>query len=245
VSRTTASKVLWITGHPKTDSLNHQLMKEGSRFLGRHAEVTVVDLYELGWNPVLDPEELDRASLASADVIAQQRLLREADILIVQFPMWWHSMPAIVKGWFDRVFAHGFAFGIKDPATGRTLKYGDGGLAGRRALTIVTAGDRSESFGPRGINGDIELLLFPLLHGTFWYSGMAALRPHLIAGTDVPGWNGAEYEKSRLIDRLGSLDCEMPIPYRSLASGDYREDRTLHTSHATGELGLDLHIRSS
>ena len=237
-----ATKVLWLYGHPDSDSLNHQLMETASRMLRRHAEVTVVDLYELGWNPVLDAAELSAARRSAPEVVAQQHLLRECDLLILQFPLWWHGMPAIVKGWFDRVFSLGFAYGIKHPDTGRTLKYGDGGLTGRRALTIVTAGDRRPSFEPRGINGDIELLLFPLLHGTLWYSGMAALRPHLIAGTDVPGWNGADEECRRLLDRLDTVFDEEPIRYRALDSGDYRADRTLAPVHAREREGLAMHI---
>lgn len=244
VADNNATRVLWVHGHPESDSLNHQLMETASRNLRCRAEVTVVDLYELGWNPVLDSGELSGTGGPAPEVVAQQHLLRECDLLIVQFPLWWHGMPAIVKGWFDRVFSLGFAYGIKHPETGRTLKYGDGGLAGRRALTIVTAGDRQSSFDPRGINGDIELLLFPLLHGTLWYSGISALRPHLIAGTDVPGWSGADDECRRLLDRLDTVFDEEPIRYRALESGDYCPDRTLAPEHAWESEGLAMHIRA-
>lgn len=216
-------------------------MQEGSQTLGRHADVAVVGLHELGWNPVLGADEL--AGATPADVAEQQQLVRDADLLVVQFPMWWHAMPAIVKGWFDRVFAKGFAFGIKDPQTGQTLKMGDGGLVGKRALTIVTAGDRPSSFAPRGINGDIELLLFSLLHGTFWYSGIAPLKPHLIAGTDQPCWAGVDAEHRRLADRLRGVFEEPPIPYRTLASGDYGADRVLDPGIAPCESGPAIHVR--
>lgn len=242
VTSTKASNVLWLYGHPSSDSLNHQLMQSGSEILRRHADVTVVDLYELGWNPVLDPTELDPRVVFN-DVAEQQQLMRDADLLVVQFPLWWNGMPAILKGWFDRVFAKGFAFGIKDPDTGRTLKMGDGGLVGRHALTIVTAGDGPSTFAPRGLNGDIELLLFPLLHGTFWYSGIAPLEPHLIAGTDQPGWNGASDEFTRLATRLDRIPGEAPIPYRSLASGDYGNDRILDPAIAPSETGPSIHLR--
>ncbi|HEY9315007.1 NAD(P)H-dependent oxidoreductase [Williamsia sp.] len=234
-------KVLWVHGHPRGGSLNHQLVQAGSETLGHVADLTVVDLHAVGWNPVLSVDEL--AGVTPDDVAEQQQLVRDADLLVVQFPMWWHSMPAIVKGWFDRVFAKGFAFGIKDPRTGRTLKMGDGGLVGRRALTIVTAGDRPSSFAARGINGDVDLLLFGLLHGTFWYSGIAPLEPHLIAGTDQPGWDGAETEISRLAGRLRGVFGEPPIPYRTLASGDYGADRILDPGIAPRESGPAIHVR--
>ncbi|MEU4685556.1 NAD(P)H-dependent oxidoreductase [Streptomyces xinghaiensis] len=69
------------------------------------------------------------------------------------------------------VFVKGFAYGVKDPADGgRTLRFGDGGLTGRRAMAVVTTGGAAPAFGPRGINGDLDSLLFP--HGTFWYTGV-------------------------------------------------------------------------
>lgn len=150
-------------------------------------------------------------------------------------------MPAILKGWVDRVFSHGFAFGIKDPVTGRTLKYGDGGLAGRRALAITTAGDRSSAFGPRGINGDVDSLMFPITHGLFWYTGMAPLRPHVITATDTPGWDSYEVERQALVHRLRDLGTETPIPFRHMRSGDYDDDRMLRPDIAPGRTDLAMH----
>ncbi|MEK8171985.1 NAD(P)H-dependent oxidoreductase [Streptomyces sp. M19] len=62
----------------------------------------------------------------SEDIRAEQDKLRWADTIVLQFPMWWFGVPAILKGWFDRVFVKGFAYGVKD-ADGRTLRYGRAG----------------------------------------------------------------------------------------------------------------------
>ena len=51
-----------------------------------------------------------------------------ADLLVLQFPLWWYGVPAILKGWVDRVFESGFAYDVPDPDTGRPRKYGAGGL---------------------------------------------------------------------------------------------------------------------
>lgn len=247
----TKPRALWVFAHPATDSLNRSLATDGITTLSATHDVTLVDLYADGWDPVLRDaghenggtlgERLRNRQLEGnqpADVAAQQALLRDVDLLVVQFPLWWYSLPAILKGWIDRVFANGFAFGIKDEH-GTTLKYGDGNLQGKRALAIVTAGDRPTAFNATGINGHIEWLLFPLLHGTFWYTGMSPLHPHLIAGADRPGWDNFTEQRSRLADRLAHISTEEPIRYRPLSSGDYDANRTLIPN--AGAPSLDIH----
>ncbi|MCQ0011710.1 NAD(P)H-dependent oxidoreductase [Actinomadura madurae] len=170
--------VLWIFAHPEGRSLNGALRDHGAATLRRHGHhVRHSDLYAMGWNPVVGPEdfghdpaarlivgaESQRAHAAGAlapDIRAEQDKIAWADALIVQFPLWWYGMPAILKGWFDRVFVQGFAFGVTDDR-GRTLRYGDGGLAGRRALVVTTAGARATGLGPRGVHGAAEDVLFP------------------------------------------------------------------------------------
>ncbi|URN03949.1 NAD(P)H-dependent oxidoreductase [Actinomadura madurae] len=193
--------VLWIFAHPEGRSLNGALRDHGAATLRRHGHhVRHSDLYAMGWNPVVGPEdfghdpaarlivgaESQRAHAAGAlapDIRAEQDKIAWADALIVQFPLWWYGMPAILKGWFDRVFVQGFAFGVTDDR-GRTLRYGDGGLAGRRALVVTTAGARATGLSPRGVHGAAEDVLFPLLHGTLFYTGMDVLPPLVVTGAD-------------------------------------------------------------
>src|SRR5690606_36136385 len=101
----------------------------------------------------------------SPDITAEQDKLRRADAIVLQFPLWWLGPPAILKGWLDRVLVNGFGFGVTDPGTGRVRRYGDGLLAGKRGLIVTTIGARETSFGPRGIHGRLEDVLFPLNHG--------------------------------------------------------------------------------
>ena len=146
--------VLWVFAHPEQSSLNGSLLTEGLRILedlGHDCRVS--DLYGKKWKAVVDRDDytqecagrlhVARASekaytgrTRSADIVAEQEKLKWADAMVFEFPLWWYGMPAILKGWFDRVFVKGFAYGIADPTTpGRTLRYGDGPLAGKRALT--------------------------------------------------------------------------------------------------------------
>src|SRR5699024_7152849 len=142
--------------------------------------------------------------------------LSRADAVIVQFPLWWYGMPAILKGWFDRVFVSGFAFG-KNPTTGMRLRYEQGPFLGKRALAAVTVGDRAASIGPRGKSGELGELLFGLLHGTFAYTGMSALAPWALPSADFT----EDYHTvlGALTKRLDGLFTEEPIPYRKQFTG--------------------------
>jgi NAD(P)H dehydrogenase (quinone) len=176
----------------------------------------------------------------SADIRAEQEKIAWADVLVFQFPLWWFGPPAILKGWFDRVLVQGFAFGLKD-AAGTTLRYGDGGLAGKRALIVTSVGARESSFGPRGIHGPIDEVLFPLLHGTFWYTGMAPLAPFTVYGADRMTTQGAHETAEALRRRLRTLEHEEPLPYRREQGDDYDADLVLRPDVAPGRTGVAVH----
>ena len=185
-------------------------------------------------------ERAYRERALSADIAAEQEKTRWADVLVFHFPMWWLGPPAILKGWFDRVLTQGFAFGVKDP-DGVTLRYGDGGLSGRRAMVVTSIGARESGFGPRGIHGHIDDILFPLHHGTFWYTGMDALPPFVVYGADRLTEDQYAAEAERLRDRLRTLPTAAPIPFRHERGGDYDADLVLREEIAPGRTGFDAH----
>ncbi|MFH8345050.1 NAD(P)H-dependent oxidoreductase [Streptomyces sp. NPDC018045] len=253
-------KVLWLAAHPEERSLNGSLKDEGLRTLRAHGhEVQLSDLYAMKWNPVVDADDFDHTPGArlqisaaaerahgngtlSPDIRAEQEKVTWADTLVVQFPLWWYGMPAILKGWFDRVFVKGFAYGINDPATGQPLRYGDGPLTGKRAMTVVTAGARPSSIGPRGVNGDLNDLLFPLHHGTFWYTGMSVVPPFFVPSADRMTPTTFEDTVDRLRDRLLDLPSTPPLPFRRQNSADYDpETLTLRPDLAPHTTGPALH----
>ncbi|WP_407551186.1 NAD(P)H-dependent oxidoreductase [Streptomyces sp. Pv4-95] len=252
-------KVLWLFAHPDHRSLSGALKTEGLRTLDAHGHRhEVSDLHAMKWNPVVDADDYahdpdDRLRIGDAserayaegrlspDIRAEQEKLAWADTLVVQFPLWWYGMPAILKGWFDRVFVKGFAFGLTDPATGRPRRYGDGKLAGKRAMVVVTAGARAATLGPRGVNGDLNDLLFPLQHGTLWYTGMSVVPPLLIPSADRA--TGEDYETAalRLRERLRTLPTTEPLPFRHQNTGDYDDELLLHPHLAGGHQGPAAH----
>jgi len=87
-------------------------------------------------------------------------------------------MPAILKGWIDRVYARGFAYGV---GTFDGFHYGlrsrEGTFQGKRAMIMLTVGGDAVHYGPRGVNGSIDDLLWPIQQGVLFYSGMAVLPP--------------------------------------------------------------------
>ncbi|UFU06115.1 NAD(P)H-dependent oxidoreductase [Ruania halotolerans] len=253
---TDTSSTLWISAHPTGRSLNGALQEAGVAHLSRDHAVATSDLYAMGWQAALTEQDLGAAvgqdesatfgartrqahlnGTLAPEIRAEQEKLRAADLLVLQFPLWWGGMPAILKGWVDRVFVNGFAFNVTNE-TGRTLKYGEGGLEGKRALVVVTAGDRELSFAAGGVNGHLEALLFPVLHGILWYTGIQPLRPHLIAATDRREFAGLDVERDRLLARLDHLDGEAPIDYRTLRHGGYDRDQRLITGAAPLDLGI-------
>ncbi len=255
--------MLWIVAHPDRRSLTRALADEGVAHLDELGhDVRVRDLYAMDWNPVVDAadfahdpaerllvgeaakEALRRGTL-SDDIRAEQELVRAADVLIVQFPLWWYGMPAILKGWFDRVFVNGFAFGVTDPDTGTVLRYGDGGLRGRRAMIVTTIGAREAAFGPRGIHGELEEVLFPIQHGIFHYTGMDPLPPFAVYGADRATAHDFARAAARLRERLSALADIEPVRFRTQNGGDYDADLVLRPHVAPGVTGLAAHYLTS
>ena len=200
----------------------------------------VSDLYAQGWKsqidradfPSLEPEERLKVAAASgvafaadaltADVKAEQDKLLWADVVILQFPLWWFTMPAILKGWVDRVYSYGFAYGVGEHSDIRWGdRYGEGTLAGKRAMLLVTAGGWEEHYSGRGINGPIDDLLFPINHGILFYPGFDVLPPFVVYQADRIDEGGFAAAAERLRERMRTLATTAPIPYRKQNAGDY------------------------
>lgn len=254
-------KYLWVFAHPEPRSLNAALRDRALEALRDEGhEVVVSDLYEMDWDPVvrrsdygLDDDarfDVGRASghahaegRVSKDIAEEQRKLLEADLVVLQFPLWWYSMPAILKGWVDRVFVKGFAYGVSDPQDPRrTLRYGEGTFAGKRAMVVTTAGGTSASFGGRGVNGDLGDLLFPIHHGLLWYTGMEVVPPVLVPAANRLPEEDFLRASAELDARVVSMASTPPIPFRSQNGGDYDDDLVLRPHLVAGQTGVRVHV---
>ncbi|WP_395678935.1 NAD(P)H-dependent oxidoreductase [Inquilinus sp.] len=234
-------KVLLVFAHPEPRSLNGALRDAAIRELEAQGhEVRVSDLYAEGWKseadrgdfPALPPDarlqvagasaEAFAAGALTADVAAEHEKLLWADMLILQFPLWWYSMPAILKGWVDRVYAYGFAYGVGEHSDRHWGdRFGEGTFSGKRAMLIVTAGGWEEHYTPRGVNGPIDDLLFPINHGILYYPGYEVLPPFVAYRVDRLDAAGFEAEAERLRERMRTIATTAPIPYRRQNGGDY------------------------
>ncbi len=267
-------KYLIVYAHPEPRSLNGALKDHAVTELTRRGhEVQVSDLYAMKWKASADAEDFPgrdpgerlvyhRASgeayhggTQSPDVAAEQAKLLWADAVILQFPLWWFSMPGIMKGWVDRVFAHGFAIGVPRPgsseSTGsgaeagrpRWARYGEGTLAGRRGMVAITTGARGEQFGPRGINGPLEDVLFPITRGILFYTGLAVVPSFVVYRTVRLPEREFRTVADAYVERLLTMETTEPIPYRTENGGDFDDGMVLNPSVAEGQSGFSLYRR--
>lgn len=230
--------ILVIYAHPEPTSFNGAMKDLAVQTLGGLGHsVTVSDLYAMGWNAVAGPADISgapsdtsRFSLAreqivamengtiAADIADEQAKLAAADLLILQFPVWWFGMPAILKGWADRVFARGFAY-----LPGR--KYDTGMFNGKRALVVATTGTSADTYAPDGIDGDILAVLWPIHNGLLRYTGFDVLPPCMayMPGREDDTTRAAQLAAYR--QRLLCLDQTKPMFFHP--SEDYGPDERL------------------
>lgn len=162
--------VLVVTAHPEKESFNFALSKVAVGVLeSEGVRVKRSDLYQDGFNPVPgrndfvsfppgEPLRLMEAQEAcetyggmSPGITAEQEKLIWADIVLLQFPVWWGSYPAILKGWFERVLAYGFAYGRGKSLRSKTV-----------ILSVTTGGvsDSDEKDEYRGLVANIANSVF-------------------------------------------------------------------------------------
>ena len=139
-------KYLIVYAHPNQQSFNHAIRETIAEELGNNKrEFRVRDLYKSGFNPVLGAEdfaEMQKGSV-SPDVRAEQDYIRTADIIVFIYPLWWSGLPAILKGYIDRVFTEGFAYRITETGI-------EGLLKGKRIFLVTTTGASKKDYEESG-----------------------------------------------------------------------------------------------
>jgi NAD(P)H dehydrogenase (quinone) len=122
-------------------------------------------------------------------------------------------------------------------------RYGEGAMSGKRAMLVVTTGGWASHYGPRGINGPIDDLLFPIQHGILFYPGFEVLPAHVIYRTGRVDQATYPALLEQLGKRLDGLASDPPIAYRRQNGGDYViPTLTLRDGLVEGEGGLGIHI---
>lgn len=255
--------ILIVYAHPEPKSLNGSLKDFAVQHLQNAGHtVQVSDLYAMNWkpqvdamdntawsggmpfNPSLESKNAFEGGTQSADIAAEQEKLLNADAVIFQFPLWWFSMPAIMKGWVERVYAYGFGYGVGEHSdTHWGDRYGEGRMAGKRAMLVTTMGGWEPHYSERGINGPLDDLLFPIQHGVLHYPGFDVLPPLAFYRTGKTDETRFAQLCQAYAERLDNLWNTSPIPFRKQNAGDYAiPSLTLKDDIAPGEVGFVAHL---
>jgi NAD(P)H dehydrogenase (quinone) len=228
--------VLIVLAHPEPRSFNGQLARHAADVLRSQGHtVELSDLYgqdfdarEGAWHYGVrhQPEVFDVQSeqrhasdkgTLPPDVMRELERIERADLIILQFPMWWFSSPAMLKGWIDRVLVYGRTY------TSR-MRYDRGHLKGKRAMLSLTLGGPEATFAHNGRNGDIELLLWPL-QMSLHYVGLTVLPP--FTAFDVWGDRADDAFQAKLrgyfenyTAHLKTIESAQPIGFNVWADWD-------------------------
>jgi NAD(P)H dehydrogenase (quinone) len=187
-----AMNVLIVYAHPEPQSMNGAMFNTAIDTLRAAGhQVQTSDLYGMQFNPVSDRynfttvqnraffkqqlEEVNATELNgfAPHIDAEQQKVEWCDLMIWQFPLWWFSIPAILKGWVDRVFAMGRTYG------GGHF-YETGVFTGKKAVLSLTTGGGPADYQKGGFNGDLTGMLRPLHRGVLQFTGFTVLQPHVV-----------------------------------------------------------------
>lgn len=129
-------KYLIIYTHFNDKSFNHAILESVEASLKKNnKDFEVLDLYAEGFDPVLSKEGYFEARKGdtSSIILKEHERIKKADVLIFVYPVWWVGMPAILKGYIDRVFSYGFAYKYSEKGIVPLLKE-------KKAFVINTMG---------------------------------------------------------------------------------------------------------
>ncbi|XP_051025823.1 ribosyldihydronicotinamide dehydrogenase [quinone] isoform X1 [Acomys russatus] len=222
-------KVLIVYAQQEPMSFNGSLKKVAVEELSKQGcTVTVSDLYTMNFEPratrnditgaLSNPEifrygietyEAYKKEALTSDILEEQRKVQEADLVIFQFPLYWFSVPAILKGWMDRVLCQGFAFDIPGFYDSGFLKVC--ALEGKLALLSLTTGGTAEMYTKSGVSGDFRYFLWPIQHGTLHFCGFKVLAPQISFGLDDSSEEERKVMLASWAQRLKTIWKEEPI----------------------------------
>lgn len=216
-------KILIVYAHPEPQSINGALFRAAVEQLTADGHIVkTTDLYAMRFDPVSDrsnftnvlnpqyfKQQLEEIHATEVNGFSglinnEQEKVEWCDLMIWQFPLWWFSVPAVLKGWVDRVFA-----------MGRFYKaghyYETGIFKGKKALLSLTTGSPADAYLKDGFQGDLNVILKPIQRGILQFTGFSVLRPQVVYGPvrQSPEQNTEALHKWR--ERLSHIFEEAPI----------------------------------
>jgi len=216
-------RVFVVYWHPEPQSFNAAMFRTACETLAAAGnEVRTSDLRQMRFDPVSsrknfttvkDPnyfkqqvEEIEATEVNgfAQEIESELTKIEWCDLMIWQFPLWWFGLPAMLKGWVDRVFVMWRTYG-----GGRF--YQSGVFRGKRALLSLTTGGPEDAYRKGAFNGDMAGILRPIHRGMLQFVGFDVLAPHILYG---PARLTEEQRKQLLATfsaRLQRIDRESPI----------------------------------
>lgn len=199
--------ILIVYAHDEPTSFTSAMKNQAVETLAHQGHSVVVsDLYGQGfsavsqkwdfvtttgghYNYMLEQKHAANLDLAfSPDILAEIQKMRAAEILLFITPLWWLSVPAILKGWFDRILAMGVAW------DGGKI-YEQGLMRGKQAMLITSVGGPAGFYAEEGeYKANIVQILHPINHGTLAYCGMNVHEPFV--ALNVLGQNNAQLDRT-------------------------------------------------
>ena len=190
---------LIVYAHPNPASFNFAIRERVISVLKQKGQsVRLRDLYALRYDPVLQGDELEglQQGRVSRDTAIEQEHVRWADVLIFIYPLWWAGMPAIARGYIDRVFSKGFAY-----------DYGAEGLkgllSGKRVQLINTMGAPLAAYETSGILKSMEQLTD---QETFRFCGMEVIGHHYFGSVPTV----TQEERVKMLDEVARIAAALP-----------------------------------
>lgn len=233
-----------VLAHPERKSFNGLLADTTRSNLSAAGwDVTLSDLYGMGFDPceaeqhysvraddhrfhAQTEQRFSADNDATPNEIAQEiGNLLGCDLLVVHFPLWWFGMPAIMKGWLDRVFVYGKMYRSE-------MRYDAGICAGKRMIACVTTGASADACSFNGRESDTRLLMWPLLF-PFRYVGFDVLEPEILHGIGGVAFaeghegatSGVDQFTQHWSDQLAKISDRPVTPYNR--DDEFDEDKRL------------------
>ncbi|MFF7178023.1 NAD(P)H oxidoreductase [Streptomyces sp. NPDC008121] len=182
-----ARTALVVIAHHRSDSLTaHTARRAAARLEAAGYRIDTLDLHAEGFDPRMNtsdqPDWGNREKPYSDEAHAHMRRILDADVVVAVFPVYWQSVPAILKGWIDRVWNYGFAYGRSKPR-----------LAGKRILWLGLAGATGDDPIVAGMQTVLET---NLSEGIAYYCGFSRSTVGLLTDAE---------ERPQLVDADGNL----------------------------------------
>lgn len=187
-------KILIVLAHSEAQSMNGDMFRKAIETLETAGhQVKTSDLYRAEFNPVsgrnnfttvldavyfkqqLEEMHATKNGGFAPHIDSEQQKVEWCDLMIWQFPLWWFSVPAILKGWVDRIFAMGRFYG-------NDKLYANGIFKEKKALLSLTTGGVGDAYVKNGLQGDITAILKPIHRGMLAFTGFKVLHPQIIYG---------------------------------------------------------------